>query len=199
MSRINNKYISFVLLIISLSFFSCSHSEKQHRESQPEVKPKVISDIIYGINVDSLQVKKGLVKRNQFLADILLKYGVKYSTIDYFARHTKKIFNVRKIRRGHAYTVIYKKDSLETPVYFIYEISPSNYVLYHLTDSVYASLGKKPIIRKQVSTTGTIKTSLWNAMIDQHDDPNLVIKLSEIYAWTIDFFELRKGNQYKAI
>ena len=201
MIRINNKYISLFLLIISLSFFSCSHSnsEKQPEESQPEVKPGVIPDIIYGINVDSLQVKKGKVRRNQFLADILLKYGVKYATIDYFARHTKKIFNVRKIRKGHAYTVICKKDSLETPVWFIYEISPSNYVLYHLTDSVYASLGKKPIIRKQVFTTGTIRTSLWNAMIDQHDDPNLAIKLSEIYAWTIDFFELRKGNQYKAI
>jgi murein DD-endopeptidase MepM/ murein hydrolase activator NlpD len=201
MGRINNKYISLFLLIISLSFFSCNHinSEKQHRESQPEVKPKVISDIIYGINVDSLQVKKGKVKRNQFLADILLKYGVKYSTIDYFARHTKKTFNVRKIRKGHDYIVICKKDSLETPVYFVYEISPSNYVLYHLMDSVYALLGEKPIIRKQVSTTGTIRTSLWNAMTDQHDDPNLAIKLSEIYAWTIDFFELRKGNQYKAI
>lgn len=201
MSRINNKYIFLFLLIVSLSFFSCSrsNSEKQHIENQPEIKPKVISDIIYGINVDSLQVIKGKVKRNQFMSDILLKYGVKYSTIDYLARHTKKIFNVRRIRHGHEYTLIRNKDSLETPVWFAYQISPANYVLYHLTDSVYAMLGKKPIIRKQVTTKGTIKNSLWNAMIAQHDDPNLAIKLSEIYAWTIDFFELRKGNQYKAV
>lgn len=201
MSRINNKYISLFLLIISFSFFSCSRSksEKQHIENLSAVKPKVIPNIIYGINVDSLQVKKGVVKRNQHLSGILLKYGVSYATIDYLARHTRKIFDVRKIRRGNGYTVIYKKDSLEIPMWFAYQISPSNYVLYHLTDSVYATLGKKPVIRKQVTTKGTIKSSLWNAMIAQHDDPNLAIKLSEIYAWTIDFFELRKGNQYKAI
>ncbi len=200
MSRINNKYISLFLLIISLSFFSCSHSHSEKQpESQPEIKAKVLSKILYGINVDSLQVIQGKVNRNQFLSDILLKYGVKYATIDYLARHTKKIFDVRRIRHGNKYTLIRKKDSLETPVWFAYQISPANYVLYHLTDSVYAMLGKKPIIREQVTTKGTIKNSLWNAMIAQHDDPNLAIKLSEIYAWTIDFFELRKGNQYKAI
>ncbi len=160
---------------------------------------KTVANIIYGINVDSLSVKKGTVKHNQHLSDILLKHGVAYSVIDYLARHTKKVFNVRQIRKGHRYVVICKKDSLETPVWFAYEISPSNYVLYHLHDSVYAMLGKKPVVRQQVVTKGTIKSSLWNAMIARHDDPNLAIQLSDIYAWTIDFFELRKGDQYKAV
>jgi len=201
MNRMNKKYISFFLLIVSLVFFSCQreNSEKQPVKATHEVQHKVFSKILYGINVDSLQVKHGKVKRNQFMSDILLKYGVKYATIDYLARRTKKTFDVRKIRRGHEYTIICKKDSLETPVWFAYLISPADYVLYHLTDSVYAMLGKKPIVRKQVTTKGTIKNSLWNAMMAQHDDPNLAIKLSDIYAWTIDFFELRKGNQYKAI
>ena len=201
MPRMNIKYISFFLLVFSFTLFSChrENQEKQPEKVSQEVQPVVISKILYGINVDSLQVIQGKVRRNQFMSDILLKYGVKYATIDYLARHTKKIFNVRRIRHGHEYTLIRKKDSLETPVWFAYQISPANYVLYHLTDSVYAMLGKKPIIHKLVTTKGTIKNSLWNAMIAQHDDPNLAIKLSEIYAWTIDFFELRKGNQYKAI
>ncbi len=201
MIRMNKKYISFFLFIFSLVFFSCQreNSEKQPGKVPQEVQRRAIPKMLYGINVDSLQVIQGKVKRNQFMSDILLKYGVKYATIDYLARQTKKTFDVRKIRRGHKYTVICKKDSLETPVWFAYLISPADYVLYHLTDSVYAMLGTKPIIRRQVATKGAIKNSLWNAMIAQHDDPNLAIKLSEIYAWTIDFFELRKGNQYKAI
>ncbi len=197
------KYIaSVVLLTLSLGFFSCHQATEQKQVTKPAAPKaihKVVANIIYGVNVDSLQVKKGVVKRRQHLSDILLKYGVKYATIDYLARHTRKVFDVRQIRRGHKYAVISKKDSLETPVWFAYEISPSNYVLYHLLDSVYAMRGTKPIVRKQVVTTGTIKSSLWNAMLAQHDDPVLAVKLSEIYAWTIDFFELRKGNQYKAI
>ncbi len=192
-----------LLLVLSLAVSSCRQKGEQHQKlSEPvahKAMHKTIANIIYGVNVDSLQVKKGMVKHNQHLSDILLKHGVRYAVIDHIAKYTKKIFNVRQIRKGHRYVVICKKDSLETPVWFAYEISPSNYVLYHLHDSIYGMLGKKPIVRQQVITEGTIKSSLWNAMIAGHDDPNLAIQLSDIYAWTIDFFELRKGDQYKAI
>ncbi len=182
--------------------FSSCHSpkkEKQVFELNRPAQHEAVAEMIYGVNVDSLQVKKGKVKRNEHLSDILLKYGVKYSVVDYFARHTRQIFDVRKIRKGHHYAVICKKDSIETPVWFAYEISPSHYVLYHLHDSLYAMRGDKPIVKKQVVTKGTIQSSLWNAMIAAHDDPNLAIQLSDIYAWTIDFFELRKGDTYKAV
>jgi murein DD-endopeptidase MepM/ murein hydrolase activator NlpD len=197
------KYVTLSLfLILSVAFFSCRRSGNQQQKElvlQKKASQKAPEKTLYGIKVDSLLVKKGLVKRRQHLSDIMLNYGVRYATIDYLARHTKKVFDVRQIRRGHAYAVISKKDSVQTPVWFAYEISPSHYVLYHLQDSIYAMLGTKPVVRKQVESKGSIQSSLWNAMLQQHDDPNLAISLSEIYAWTIDFFELRKGDQYKAI
>jgi murein DD-endopeptidase MepM/ murein hydrolase activator NlpD len=36
-------------------------------------------------------------------------------------------------------------------------------------------------------------------MVDNHNDPNLANDLSEIYAWTIDFFGIQKGDSYKVI
>ena len=203
MIRIKAKFF-FTLLFAMLwvIFLSSCHQTQKTENQHPEetkVKSKVIARMLYGINIDSLRVKKGRVKRNQHLSDILLHYGVSYATIDYLARHTKKVFDVRQIQRGHRYALIAKNDSLQTPVWFAYEISPSRYVLYHLIDSLYALRGEKPVIKKQVVTEGTITSSLWNAMLASHDDPNLAVKLSEIYAWTIDFFELRKGDRYKAV
>jgi len=52
---------------------------------------------------------------------------------------------------------------------------------------------------KTDSVTEIILPSLWNSMVEQQADPNLANELSEIYAWTIDFFGLRKGDTYKAI
>jgi murein DD-endopeptidase MepM/ murein hydrolase activator NlpD len=59
--------------------------------------------------------------------------------------------------------------------------------------------GEKEIIRKIQTTSGTIESSLWNAMVDNETDPNLANELSEVYAWAIDFFGIQKGDAYKVI
>jgi len=153
----------------------------------------------YGINIDTLQITTGKVKKNEFLSDILLKYGVSYGDIDHIARNTKDIFDVRKIVAGNSYSVICLSDSLNNALYFAYELSPSKYVLYGFGDSITIQHGEKEIVTTVATTSGAIQSSLWNAMVDNNADPNLSNDLSETYAWTIDFFGLQKGDTYKVI
>ena len=47
--------------------------------------------------------------------------------------------------------------------------------------------------------SGVIETSLSEAILDQGIDYNITNDLSEIYAWTIDFFRLQKGDKFKVI
>jgi murein DD-endopeptidase MepM/ murein hydrolase activator NlpD len=189
--------IKFLYLLIVLSLFSCGTSVENTGGSDESTIN--IPEFAYGINIDSLKVIKGNVKKNEFLADILLRHGVDYQVIDYIARYTRDTFDVRKIRTGNKYSIICTKDSSENALYFAYEISASSFVLYHLTDSLYAKRGAKEINIKIDSTSGLIQSSLWNALVGKNADPNLANKMSEIYAWTIDFFGLQKGDQYKAI
>jgi len=155
--------------------------------------------LLYGINVDSMQVTREKIKRNEFLSDILLRYNVDYPTIDKLARETRSIYDVRRMRYGNYYSIIATNDSLPRAKYFVYEISPVEYVKYNLVDSIYANRGFKEVETRLETATGTIRSSLWNAMIDNNTDPNLANELSEIYAWTIDFFGIQKGDSYKVI
>ncbi|MBN2639620.1 MAG: peptidoglycan DD-metalloendopeptidase family protein [Bacteroidales bacterium] len=195
--------IRLPILLIILSIFlttSCqSHKSKDPVKEGPVTISKPEPKIEYGVNVDTLTVVKNKVKKNEFLADILLKYGVNYPTIDYLAKNTKDVFDVRDIRRGHQYAVILNNDSIPKALYFIYEQNPEQYIKYHLLDSVYAMREYQPIKTEVDTTAGIIKTSLWNAIQDNNDDVNLAIKLSEIYAWTIDFFELKPNDSYRVI
>ncbi len=197
------RYTFSILLImmLGLTLFSCRNDNRknQTKENNQAAKTSKAPKTLYNINIDTLEVTTGKVKRNQFLADILLPQKVSYSTIDLLAKRSKPVFDVRKIRRGHNYTLISSRDSIPKILYFVYEISPSNYVVYHLVDSVYAELGKKPIERINKTIKGKVKTSLWNAFTDKGNDPNLAIKISEIYAWTIDFFEIQKSDAFKVI
>jgi murein DD-endopeptidase MepM/ murein hydrolase activator NlpD len=191
------KKLFYIFISIVAILSSCSNEIKTPvSESKPEV---TIPKFKYGINIDSLHVVTDEVKKNEFLSDILLKYGIDYSTIDYIARFTKDTFDVRKLRRGNKYTVLCTNDSLRRALYFAYEISPTDYVLYHLKDSIFAIRGHKQITTQVDTISGHIESSLWNALVDQNADPNLANELSEIYAWTIDFFGLRKGDTYEAI
>lgn len=158
-----------------------------------------VPKMLYGVNVDSLTVFKEKINRNEFLADILLRYNVDYPTIDKLARETREIFDVRKIRYGNYYSVLMTRDSVPRTRYFVYEISPVDYVIYEIGDTITAARGAKQIEITIDTASGVIESSLWNAMIESNTNPNLANELSEIYAWTIDFFGIQKGDNFKVI
>lgn len=153
--------------------------------------------IAYGINIDTLELVYGKVKKNQFLSDILLAHNVSYNVIDKIARDWKDVFDVRRIRSGYPYSVITSRDSLRKPLYFVYEESSTSYVVFSLGDSVYGFKGEKPVDVMIRTASGVISSSLWETMVESGTDPNLANELSETFAWTIDFFGLRKGDYYK--
>jgi len=186
----------FLLFVISACQYSQDENAATGIQSDTVVQEPQWA---YGIVVDSLDLKEGVVKKNEFLSDILLRHGVSYGIIDYLARHTRDTFDVRRIKSGNRYAVICKRDSLATPVYFAYEISPITYVLYALNDTISASIGRKSIDVVNDTLEGVIESSLWNSLVSKGADPNLANELSEIYAWTIDFFGLQKGDVYKAV
>ena len=196
--EISSLIIISILIIIAYEFVPIEkRSLNPYANSKIETSPEPVFK--YGIVVDSMLIFQGKVKRNEFLSDILLRYNVDYSKIDILAKRSKNVFDVRKIRRGFNYSVLCTNDSLKNVLYFVYESSPVNYVVFDLGDSVHVHTGKKDIERRIAKSSGIIESSLWNSMIDNGSNPNLANDLSEIFAWTIDFFDIKKGDYYKVI
>ena len=81
----------------------------------------------------------------------------------------------------------------------IYEESHVNYIVFDLRDSINVYRGEKEIKIKVRQASGFIKTSLWDALISSKMSPALVMELSSIYAWTIDFFRIQKGDFFRVI
>ncbi len=185
--------------LLSSVFFiwSCQPRKSQHQIAEEVAKPTE-PVLLYDINIDSLTVENGTVKRNEFMSDILLDRGIDYALIDQLARQQRTVFDVRKIRAGNNYAFLRANDSVQTPLYFVYEIDNTDYVVFALNDSTPARRGHKEVVRSVEEARGVIKSSLWNAMVDGNYDPNLANKLSEVYAWTIDFFGIQKGDNFTA-
>jgi len=157
------------------------------------------SGLLYGIPVDSYNVITGKIRKNQFLSSILASYGVPWDSIDRLLRQNRAIFDARKVRSGRNYSVFLSRDTLNRADYFIYDHDPMVTYVFSLKDTL-AIYRHDAEVRKMLRySSGTIRTSLWDATKEQNLNPNLSAELSEIYAWTIDFFGLQQGDRFKVI
>ncbi len=196
--------MKFNLLFFSVllfAFFSCEPEEKKIPvpETKEEIKEEPKPVIEYGFNYHDYVVDTNRVKKNEGLTHILPKYGIGAGTIFQIAENFDSIFDVRKIKPNHLYTAFQAKDSTNRLLKFVYKKDAINYVVFDFEDSLNVYLGQKEVIVKEKMAGGIVTSSLWNAFMDQDLSPALVGKVTKLYAWSIDFFGIQKGDYFKVI
>ncbi len=189
------------LVGVMSQFLSCASKTDTKNELPIQDTLEVVNEPLlkYGLPVDSFVIESGIVKNNQYLSQILNARGVGMGTIDQIARKSRGIFDVRKIRSGENFSVFSTKDSISQARYFVYESSAVEYVVFELTDTLGIHKGEKEVKTRRKTIYGEVESSLWNAMEDKGQNPILSLELSKIFAWTIDFFGIQKGDRYRLI
>ena len=190
--------MSRILSILFIIFFLFSCQENKNEEQKAEKKPeKIITQ--FGYTLNNYNVKRGRVKSGDSFGTILEKNNLFYPQIYNIVQKVKKVYDIRKINIGKPYTILSSKDSLNTPQVFIYQPNLIDYVVVSLTDSLWAEKKSKAVQLKEFKAEGVITSSLSETMEEKRLSPLLSNELSEIYAWTIDFFRLEKGDNFKII
>ncbi len=158
-----------------------------------------VPSLLYGIPVDSFFIEVGKIRRNQNLIGILNQYSLSEGRLNRLILSSQHEFDLRKIRAGNEYTVFLSKDTLYQLKYLVYSHTPIEYVVFDFTDSLKISVKEKAVRLVEKKASASIETSLWNTMIDNRINPMVAIELSEIYAWTIDFFGLQPEDSFRVI
>jgi murein DD-endopeptidase MepM/ murein hydrolase activator NlpD len=194
-----------IICSIGLLLFSCKNSVREipaavsgFPDSTAVSKPDS-TVFMYGIPYDSFNLLTGHIKRNGFLSQILLEHGIKMDEIDKVIKNSVAVFDVRKIRSGNNYTLFCRKDSTARASYLVYEHDPTTCYVFSFNDSLNITPYRKEIKRVIKYASATIETSLWDSMLAGGLQPSLVAGLSDIFAWSIDFFGLQKGDSFKVI
>ncbi|RLD65580.1 MAG: metalloendopeptidase [Bacteroidetes bacterium] len=200
----NKLKLGLLTLVISLFTISCNqHGNNKNDDVQIDTTSILIekADPVksFGILVNDFTVIQDVIKPNQTLSVILGKHSVKYKDIDELVRNSKEIFDVRRIKSGNHFYIFQTKDSVPQTRYFVYQINKIEYVRYEFADSILVNREKLEVRIDTVRKSGIIESSLWMSMKNSGVDPNLALELSDIYAWTIDFYGLQKGDRFIAI
>jgi murein DD-endopeptidase MepM/ murein hydrolase activator NlpD len=192
------KWIGTVLMGVALLFILSNINNEKISKDSVEIVPAVIEpEYEYGILVDSFNVTKGVVKEGQTLGEILYANHINHPQIAEIVNKSKGIFDVRRVNAGKEFTIICADDSTGKAYYFIYQEDPTNYVVMDLTNEIDVYRGKKEVTTKVNVAYGEINSSLWITIQEQNLSPKIAAELSTIYAWTIDFFKIQKGDAFK--
>lgn len=193
------KYI-YTLIVIACCVVSCNKQSKIN-DTIAKTDSVIVKqpELLYGLPIDSFIIEEAKVGRNEFLSTILLREGVSFATIHSIAEMSKETFDVRGIRRGHNYTLFYSPDTLRELKHFVYNIDNASYLRCSLTDSITVSVEKHAIRLVRREAGATITSSLWNATRDKGLPASLSLELSDIFAWTVDFFGIEEGDNFKVI
>lgn len=191
---IRQSYLVFLFGILGL-LVSCK-SDLKKSEPTPE---KPADSIFYGLNFNQFEVLRDTVQKNETFGQIMLRNQIDYGQIYGISKEYREVFDVRRIGVGRPYTLLKSKDSLQSTQYFIYEKDAVNYAVIDFTNGVNVYTKRKEVTYVTREASGVIESSLSEAILAQGIDYDVTNNLSLVYAWTIDFFRLQKGDKFKVV
>lgn len=178
---------------------------KKPQENRPEETEPVETEeperaCLFGICVDSLEVNEYRVKRGETFSKIYAELGFTPAQTDRIVRASAELLPPRNLLPGMEYYAFTTRDSVPRVEHVVFGRSKTEFVVLGFAgDSVTVSAFVKPETLQRHYAEGTVKTSLWDAIVEKGTDPVVALMLSDVYAWQVDFFGIQPGDGYKVI
>lgn len=153
----------------------------------------------YGLPVEQFDVMYDTLRPRQTLAEVLFSFGFTAQQVHALVQCPDTVFDARRLRPGQVCALVCERDSAATPRYFVYEESVKEYVVFDLLDNYRAVRGKNSSQWKEAEVAGVVNSSLWVAMQESGASPQLAVLLSHIFGWSVDFFGIQEGDEFRLI
>ena len=182
----------FLTLCLSLAV-SCWWGKAPSDEPEPEPElPRL------GFFADSLLVEEWTVQPGETFTGLFTRLGMDSDESFRLAKACDSVFDVRRLRAGNGLEVYF--DSLGHDVkYVVYNNDRIHQTVFKCFDSLEVWTSDKEVTYEKKFADVQIKSSLWNDMTSAGASPFLILKLSDIYAWTVDFFGLQDGDRFRMV
>lgn len=184
------------LTIFFVTFFTaCNTKEEKKNKKQVVKKEAIIKD--YGFTFNDYMVVKDTIRSGDTFSALLEKFPLRDSLkIHDVTEKVKDSFNVRRIKAGKPYILFLDKKKPNTLKALVYIEDRINYTVIDFRDSLVVANKQKPTVIKRRIVAAEINGSLSETLSNAEVSPALAPKLASIYAYTIDFFKIQKGDKF---
>lgn len=188
-------------MVLGGALCGCDKKQAKAEAEECDTIVAVEPELLYGLPIDSFTVESNVVGRNDNLMLILLRAGLTRQKAYDATTAIGEVFDVRSIRKGNSYMLFYScpNDTTRELTHLVYNVSQTTYMRCDIGKQMRAMIDHREVKTVEKTASAVITSSLWNATAEKGLNPNIALDLSDIYAWTIDFFGIEKGDNFKVI
>lgn len=196
----SREHASSWLIILSfiIALYSCGTKEKEQGEEETQEMECQLSE--YGICLDSLDITRYTIERGEHFASILSNLGFTPTQSEKITGAISSYLSPSRLQIGNTYSAITEQDTASTIRYLVFEKNRTDFAVVEIQpDTVLAYEDARPVTLKREYAEGVITSSLWNAIVGAGAPALLALKLSDVYAWQIDFFDVKEGDSFRVM
>ncbi len=187
-------FVLFLALAAMLPSCKCSRSVENEVEVSVEEMPAI------GFYTNRYQSDSSEVRDGETFTALMGRMGMSHRAALSLADASKEVFDVRRMRAGNPVEAYYSPDSTGRKLeYLVYHNDRIRSTVFCCADSLCAWTWDRPVEHERKSADVTIRSSLWNDMLDAGISPLLIVDLADIYAWTVNFFGLQEGDRFRVL
>ncbi|BCY27700.1 M23 family metallopeptidase [Flavobacterium okayamense] len=190
------KYLLAILTTI-IFFISCDKKADKKEEQTNLDLPKEPIFKNYGFVYNNFHVVNDTIKSGDTFGTILQNYILPDSmNVHQLTEKVKDSFNLRGIKAGKPYILFFDKDNTNNLKAFVYVKNNIDYTVIDLRDSVQVVNKSKPTTIRKRTIAAEIEGSLSETLDKAGVSAGLAPKLAGVYAFSIDFFRIQKGDKF---
>jgi murein DD-endopeptidase MepM/ murein hydrolase activator NlpD len=181
-------------IIVLFSLISCNKSDEI---LEKEIIKPAVKKIEFGFKYSDFNVVQDTIKKGDTFGTLLEGQNIGEREVYDIIAKVKDTFDVRTIRIDKPFTMLRSKNKKNDLQVFIYQPDALNYYVVDLRDTAVVAYKKtKPITIKRRTIGGVLKESLSETLGNAKIEGALASKISKIYAYSIDFMKLKKGDRF---
>jgi murein DD-endopeptidase MepM/ murein hydrolase activator NlpD len=177
------------------SLFTACTTKEDNKKAKIVKKEPIIKE--YGFTFNDYKVIRDTIRSGDTFGALLDKFPLRDSlTVHQVTEKVKDSFNVRRIKVGKPYLLFLDKKKPNTLKALVYIEDRIQYTVIDFRDSLVVANKQKPTKIKRRVVAAEINGSLSETLSNAGVSPALAPKLAGIYAYTIDFFKIQKGDKF---
>ena len=153
----------------------------------------------YGFNLLEYNIIKDTLKPGDTFGALLSNHGVPLERVAKIADLSKELIRPRNFKAGQAYALIFDKKQPDSLAYFLYQPDLLHFIEIKTRDSLAIRQIDRKVTLVEREGGGYIKNNLLDDMTKSGLSFAAAYKLSQIFDYTIDFFNLQEDDKFKII